>query len=96
MSQNIWILNIICTFSPGTGPQTLGIISNIAEQEGSSKQSCLATMQFKIAIAVLMFGPEKSKETIHISIPILAWINSDTLMGYHIFYQTYLQYSLIE
>lgn len=47
---------------PGTGPHTLGIISNIAEHEGSSKHSCRAKIQFKIAIAVLIFGPEIKKK----------------------------------
>lgn len=47
---------------PGTGPHTRGIISKMAEHDGSSKHNCLASMQFKIAIAVLMFGPERSKK----------------------------------
>lgn len=42
---------------PGTGPQTLGIISSIAEQDGSSKHNCRANIQFNMAMAVLMLGP---------------------------------------
>uniref|UniRef100_A0A8D8A2Y3 (northern house mosquito) hypothetical protein n=1 Tax=Culex pipiens TaxID=7175 RepID=A0A8D8A2Y3_CULPI len=41
----------------GTGPHTRGMISRMAEHDGSSKQSCLANIQFKIAIAVLIFDP---------------------------------------
>lgn len=43
---------------PNSGPQTLGIISRIAEQEGSSKHSCRANKQFNIAIVVFVLGPE--------------------------------------
>lgn len=43
---------------PGTGPQTRGIISRIAEHDGSSKHNCRARMQFNIAIAIFTFGPK--------------------------------------
>lgn len=43
--------------SPGTGPQTLGIISKIAEHDGSSKHSWRANIQFSIAIAIFTLGP---------------------------------------
>lgn len=36
---------------PGTGPQTRGMISNMAEHDGSSKHSWRAKMQLNIAIA---------------------------------------------
>lgn len=49
-------------YLPGTGPQTLGMISKIAEQDGSSKHNCLAKMQFRIAIAVFMFWPAKIRK----------------------------------
>lgn len=45
-------------YSPNSGPQTLGIISRIAEQEASSKHNCLANKQFSIAIVFFMLGPE--------------------------------------
>lgn len=47
------------TVLPSSGPQTLGIISRMVAQEASSKHSCRASKQFKIAIAVFVFGPEK-------------------------------------
>lgn len=47
---------------PGTGPHTLGIISKIAEQDGSSKHNCLAKIQFKMAIADLLFEPVNSEK----------------------------------
>lgn len=46
---------------PSSGPQTLGIISTMAAQEASSKHSCRASKQFKIATAVFVFGPESKK-----------------------------------
>lgn len=49
-------------YKPGTGPQTLGIISKIAEHDGSSKQSWRAIIHFKIAGAVFIFGPTKKKK----------------------------------
>lgn len=36
--------------SPGTGPHTRGIISSMAEQDGSSKHNCRAKMQLRMAI----------------------------------------------
>lgn len=36
---------------PGTGPQTRGIISNMAEHDGSSKHNWRAKIQLNIAIA---------------------------------------------
>lgn len=45
-------------YSPTSGPQTLGIISKMAEQEASSKQNCLARRQFKMATVVFVLGPE--------------------------------------
>lgn len=53
-------------YKPGTGPQTLGIISKIAEHDGSSKQSWRAIIHFKIAGAVFMFGPEMKKKKTNI------------------------------
>lgn len=49
------------------GPQTLGMISSIAEHEGSSKHSCLARMQFRIAGTCLILFPvnRKNKEYIN-------------------------------
>lgn len=49
----------ICIILPGTGPHTLGMISKIAEHDGSSKHSCRARMQFRMASADLMFVPVK-------------------------------------
>lgn len=48
-------------YLPGTGPHTRGIISNIAEHDGSSKHSCRARIQFKMAIAILTLGPVMRK-----------------------------------
>ena len=47
------------SFLPGTGPQTRGIISKMAEQDGSSKHNCRANIQLSIAIAALIFDPKK-------------------------------------
>lgn len=55
------IENCLC-FLPGTGPHTRGIISNIAEHDGSSKHSCRARIQFKMAIAILTLGPGKTEK----------------------------------
>lgn len=43
------------------GPQTRGIISNMAEHDGSSKQSCRARMQFNMATTPLMVEPERKQ-----------------------------------
>lgn len=80
-NKSSFLLSFLCLFKwiqikknklylPGTGPQTLGIISKMAEQDGSSKHNCLAKMQFSIAIAVFMFWPakiRKMKENVKIS-----------------------------
>ena len=50
-------------YLPGTGPHTRGIISNIAEHDGSSKHSCRARIQFKMAIAIFTFGPAMKNHT---------------------------------
>lgn len=52
----------IILFLPGTGPHTRGIISNIAEHDGSSKHNWRASMQFNIAIAIFTFGPITNKK----------------------------------
>lgn len=52
-----WNFSFFHSFLPGTGPHTRGIISSIAEHDGSSKQSCRARIQFSIAIAIFTFGP---------------------------------------
>lgn len=44
-------------YSPSSGPQTRGIISRMALQDGSSKHNCRANRQLRIATAVLTFGP---------------------------------------
>lgn len=43
---------VVCkrSHSPGTGPHTRGIISSIAEQDGSSKHNWRAKIQLRIAI----------------------------------------------
>ena len=46
---------------PGIGPHTRGIISKIAEHDGSSKHNCLANIQFSIAKAALILDPENRK-----------------------------------
>lgn len=51
------VLFMVMVYLPGTGPHTRGIISNIAEHDGSSKHSCRARIQFKMAIAILTLGP---------------------------------------
>lgn len=45
---------------PNSGPHTLGIISRIAEQDESSKQNCLASRQFRVAVVVLTLEPAKN------------------------------------
>lgn len=44
-------VSAIYSHLPGTGPQTRGIISNMAEHDGSSKHSWRAKIQLNIAIA---------------------------------------------
>jgi hypothetical protein len=44
--------------SPNSDPHTRGIISSMAEQGASSKHSCRASRQLRIATAVLTLGPE--------------------------------------
>lgn len=70
MECDFWLI-IFLSFNenvrlPGTGPHTLGIISKIAEQDGSSKHNCRAKIQFNMAIADLLFEPVNSKNEIKI------------------------------
>lgn len=51
---------------PGIGPHTLGIISNIAEHDGSSKHNWRANIQFKIAEATLIFEPVNKRKFIYV------------------------------
>jgi len=48
-------------YSPSSDPHTRGIISNMAEQDASSKQSWRASRQLRMATAVFTFGPKTTK-----------------------------------
>lgn len=49
-------------YIPGIGPHTRGIISNIAEQDGSSKHNWRAKIQLSIADATFMLEPAINRE----------------------------------
>jgi hypothetical protein len=48
-------------YSPNSEPHTRGIISSMAEQGASSKHSCRASRQFRMATAVFTLGPKTTK-----------------------------------
>ena len=48
-------------YSPSSDPHTRGMISNMAEQDASSKQSWRASRHLRMATAVFTFGPKKRK-----------------------------------
>jgi hypothetical protein len=48
-------------YSPSSDPHTRGMISNMAEQDASSKQSWRASRHLRMATAVFTLGPKKRK-----------------------------------